>query len=221
MEVNFYYKVVKFMRITKIEDQKKSTQRCNIYIDGEYHSSIDKDILQELKLSEGMELNEDEFNQKLEIIQYKSALRAALYILTRSAKTEKEIKKRLKEKQHPEKAINSALEYLKEIGYINDESYSESFIRSSKDVAGISKRTLYYKLANKGVDNVTIQQKLEEAEIDDYASAMKAAQKKAASIKGDKRERASKLLGFLYRKGYSMDVCRKIITDLDLEEAEE
>ena len=219
MEVNFYYKVVKFMKITKIEDQKKSTKRCNIYIDGEYHSSVDKDTQQELKLCEGMELNEDEFNQKLEIIQYKSALRAALYILTRSAKTEKEIKKRLKEKDHPEKAISLALEYLKEIGYINDESYTESFIRSSKDVTGTSKRTLYYKLANKGVDNETIQQKLEEAEIDDYASAMKAAQKKAGSIKGDKRERASKLFGFLYRKGYSMDVCRKIIADLDLDES--
>ncbi len=207
------------MRITKIEDQKKNNKRCNIYIDGEYHSSIDKEILEELKLCEGTELNADEFNQKLEIIQYKSALRAALYILTRSSKTEKEIKKRLKEKQHPEKAISLVLEYLREIGYVNDESFTESFIRSAKDTTGTSKRTLYYKLANKGVDNEIIQQKLEEAEIDDYASALKAAQKKAASIKGDKRERASKLLSFLYRKGYSMDVCRRVITDLDLEES--
>ncbi|MHB1391849.1 MAG: regulatory protein RecX [Clostridia bacterium] len=207
------------MKITKIEDQKKNNKRCNIYIDGEYHSAIDKEILEELKLSEGTELKEDEFNQKLEIIQYKSALRAALYILARSSKTEKEIKRRLKEKQHTEKAIGLALKYLKQIGYVNDESYTESFIRSSKDVSGTSKRTLYYKLANKGVDKVVIQQKLEEAEIDDYASAMKAAEKKAASIKGDTRERASKLLSFLYRKGYSMDVCRRVIADFDREES--
>ncbi|HYF82957.1 MAG TPA: RecX family transcriptional regulator [Clostridia bacterium] len=206
------------MKITKIEVQKKNSNRCSIYIDGEYHSSIDKDIQEELKLREGMELNEDEFNQKLEIIQNKSALRAALYIVARASKTESEIRKRLKEKQHNEKAISLALEYLREVGYINDESYTESFIRSSKDVTGTSKRTLYYKLANKGVDSEVIQQKLEEADIDDYASAMKAAQKKAASIKGDKRERASKLLSYLYRKGYGVDVCKKIIDTLDLEE---
>ena len=206
------------MKITKIEVQKKNSKRCSIYIDGEYHSSIDKDIQEELKLCEGMELNEDEFNQKLEIIQNKSALRAALYIVARASKTESEIRKRLKEKQHTEKAISLALEYLRKVGYINDESFTESFIRSSKDVTGTSKRSLYYKLANKGVDSEVIQQKLEEAEIDDYASAMKAAQKKAASIKGDKRERASKLLSYLYRKGYGVDVCKKIIAALDLEE---
>src|SRR5690349_16889 len=137
------------MKITKIEVQKKNSKRCSIYIDGEYHSSIDKDIQEELKLCEGMELNEDEFNQKLEIIQNKSALRAALYIVARASKTESEIRKRLKEKDHTEKAISLALEYLREVGYINDESYTESFIRSSKDVTGTSKRSLYYKLANK------------------------------------------------------------------------
>ena len=207
------------MIITKIEEQKKNNKRFNLYIDGEYHSSIDKDILYELSFCEGMELNPDEFNQKLEIIQYKSALRAALYILARSSKTENEIKKKLKEKQHPEKAIRQVLEYLRGIGYVNDESYTESFIRSMGDTVGTSSRTLYYKLASKGVDSEIIQNKLEEAEINDYASALKAAQKKAAGLKGDKREMTSKLLNFLYRKGFTMEVCRKVLAELDLEES--
>lgn len=205
------------MIITKIEEQQKNKKRCSIFIDGEYHSSIDKDILGELSLSEGMELNSDEFNQKLEIIQYKSALRAALYMLARSAKTENEIKKKLKEKQHSEKAINQALEYLRGIGYINDESYTESFIKNMMDTSGTSSRSLYYKLISKGVDKEVIQDKLEEAEINDYASALKAAQKKAAGLKGDKWEKASKLLNFLYRKGFGMEVCRKVLSELDLE----
>ena len=163
------------MIITKIEEQQKNKKRCSIYIDGEYHSSIDKEILEELNFREGMELNSDEFNLKLEIIQYKSALRTALYMLMRSSKTENDIKNRLKKKQFPERAINSVLEYLKEIGYINDESYTESFIRSTRESTGTSKRSLYYKLAAKGVDTEVIQQKLEEAEIDDYASALNAA----------------------------------------------
>lgn len=209
---------MKLLKISKIEEQKKNKRKCSIYIDGEYHSSVDKDILEELKLSEGMELNENELNQKLEIIQYKSALRAALYMLTRSSKTEKEIRKRLKEKQHPEKAISSTLDYLREIGYINDESYTESFIRGTRDISGTSRRSLYYKLASKGIDNDIIQQKLEEAGIDDYTTALKAAEKKAASLKGDKRERSAKLMNFLYRKGYGMEICRKVISELDLED---
>ncbi len=208
------------MIITKIEAQKRNKNRCSIFVDGEYHSSVDREIVEELKLNEGMELNADEFNGKLEIIQYKSALRDALHLLARSSKTEHEIEKKLKNKQYPEKAIRKALEYLKDIRYINDESYTESFIRSMSHTSGTSRRSLYYKLANKGVDSEIIQQKLEESDIDDYSSALKAAVKKAAGMKGDKREKASKLIAFLYRKGFSMEVCKKVISELDLEETD-
>lgn len=207
------------MRITGIEEQKKNKNRYNLYIDGEYYCSIDKDILEEMGFAEGMELNPDEFNHKLEIIQYKSALKTAFYILMRSSKTESEISKKLREKNHAEKAIHSVLEYLKELGYINDESYTESYIRSTRETAGTSKRSLYYKLAGKGVDTEIIQQKLEEAEIDDYAAALKAAEKKLSGLKGDKRAKAAKLYGYLYRKGFGSDVCRRVVEGLDLEES--
>ena len=95
------------MRITGIEQQKKNTKRYNIYIDGEYRCSVEDDILQELNLSKDMELNELEFNHTLEIIQYKGALRAALYMLARAPKTEMEIEKSLSDKQHDPKAIKS------------------------------------------------------------------------------------------------------------------
>ena len=190
------------MRITGIEQQKKNTKRYNIYIDGEYRCSVEDDILQELNLSKGMELNEIEFNNTLEIIQYKGALRVALFMLARAPKTEMEIEKGLSDKQHAPKAIKKVLEYLKEIGYINDESYAESFIRSTKDVTGTSRRSIYQKLAAKGVDKEIIQQELDKAEIDDYASAISAAKKKAASLKGNRREKKLKLLNYLYRKGF-------------------
>lgn len=206
------------MKITKIEEQKRNKRKYNVYIDGEYHSSVLKDIIDEMKFSEGMELNEDEFNQKLEIILYKSALREALLILTRSSKTKNELIQKLKEKSYPERIIDRVTEYLLEIGYINDENYAESYIGTMKNTTGISSRSLYYKLAGKGIDGELIQQKLDEAEIDDFASALKAAQKKASGLKGDKKEKSTKLIGYLYRKGYGMDVCRRVIEELDLDE---
>ncbi len=206
------------MKITGIEEQKRNTKKYNIYIDGEYHSSIDKEILKEVKLVEGMELKEDEFNEKLEIIQYKSALKSAFHMLARSSKTQNELKRKLREKQYPEKAINQVLDYLMAIGYINDENYAESFIGAMKNSAGTSSRSLYYKLAGKGIEGEVIEQKLQEAGLDDYSSALRAAQKKLAGLKGDKKEKATKLLGFLYRKGFGTDVCRRIIEELELED---
>ncbi|MDD3704446.1 MAG: RecX family transcriptional regulator [Clostridiaceae bacterium] len=205
------------MRITGIEQQKKNIKRYNIYIDGEYRCSVDSDILQELGLSEEMELDETEFNKTMEIIQYKGALRAALYILARTPKTESDIEKRLIEKQHPSKAIQQVMEYLKEIGYINDESYVESYIRSIKDITGTSRRSILQKLVNKGVDKEIIQQKLDEADIDDYESAIKAAKKKVSNLKGSRKEKKLKLLSYLYRKGFEIDACKRAAETLDLE----
>jgi len=206
------------MRITGIEQQKKNTKRYNIYIDGEYKCTVEDNILQELNLSKGMELNEIEFNNTLEIIQYKGALRAALYMLARAPKTEMEIEKGLSDKQHAPKAIKKVLEYLKEIGYINDESYAESYIRSIKATTGTSRRSIYQKLAAKGIDKEIIQQMLNKAEIDDYASAISAAKKKAASLKGNRREKKLKLLNYLYRKGFGIDDCKRAAEDILQEE---
>ncbi|MGE5629810.1 MAG: regulatory protein RecX [Caulobacteraceae bacterium] len=206
------------MIITKIEEQKKNKKRCSIFVDGEYYGSVDKDILQEVNFSEGMNIPDDEFNQKMEIIQYKSALKTALSMLVRSSRTENEIGKKLTEMDFPEAVIEKVLCYLKEIGYINDESYAESLIRYTKDTAGCSRRNLFYKLSQKGIDNEIILQKLDESGIDEYASALKAAEKKAASIKGSRREKRAKLYNFLFRKGFGMDVCSKVISELQLED---
>jgi len=206
------------MRITKIEEQKKNKNKYNLYLDGEFYCSIDKEIIEEVNFFEGMELQENELEERMEIIQYKSALRTSFHILAQSSKTELELRRKLKEKKYPDKAISKVLDYLRSIGYINDSNYAESFIGSMKNSAGTSSRSMYYKLAGKGIDSDVIEQKLEAAEIDDYTSALKAARKKLPSLKGDKREKTSKLLGFLFRKGFGMDVCRKVIEELQLEE---
>lgn len=206
------------MRITRIEEQKKNNSKYNLYLDGEFHSSIDKEILDEIGFFEGMELRENELEEKMEIIQYKSALRTSFHILARASKTELELRRKLKEKKYTEKAIGQVLDYLRSIGYIDDSSYAESFIGSMKSSNSTSSRSLYYKLAGKGIDSDVIEQKLQDAEIDDYASALNAARKKLPSLKGDEREKTSKLLGFLFRKGFGMDICRRVIEELKLEE---
>lgn len=218
IEVNHIYEVVLTMKITKLEEQKKNKNKYNIYVDGEYHSSIEKEVLEEIKLTEGMELQQDEFEQRMDIIQYKSALRTALHILARSPRTEAELKRKLKEKRYAEKSIAQVLDYLVSIGYINDVSYTESFIGAMRNNSGVSTRSLYYKLAGKGISSDVIEQKLQEAKIDDYASALSAAQKKLPSLKGDRNEKTSKLLGYLYRKGFGAEICRRVIRELELEE---
>lgn len=209
------------MVITKIKEQNNNKKRCSIYVDGEYCCSADKDILLEVKLSEGMVLSQNAFNEKMGEINYKSALKAALSMLARSSRTENELVKKLREKDFPETAIQEVVKYLETIGYINDEAYAENLIKSTKDISGSSRKRLYYKLARKGISNEIIKQKLEEAGIDEYDSALRAAAKKASVLKGSVREKRAKLYNFLFRKGFSVEVCSKVLSELKLEEDDE
>lgn len=206
------------MLITKIEEQKKNKKKCNIFIDGEYYCSIDADIIKEVNIYEGMNIMEQELNKKIEVMNYKSTLKSALSMLMRAPRTENELAKKLKQKDFPDSTIEKVIDYLRSIGYVNDESYAESLIRDSKDNKGCSRRSLYYKLCQKGIDSKIIQQKLEEADIDEFDSALRTAIKKASSLKGNKRDKAKKLYSFLIRKGFGMEVCSKVISELKLED---
>lgn len=205
------------MVITKIEEQKKNKKRCSVFLDGEYYCSIDREILKEVNIYEGMSIDEYEFNSKMEIINYKSALKSALSMLVRAPRTESELVSKLRQKDYPESAIEKVVEYLKGAGYINDEAYAESMIRGLKDNKGCSRRSLYSKLSQKGIKGDIIQQKLEDGAVDEFDTALKAALQKLHNLKGDKRDKFTKLYAFLFRKGYGSEVARRVISELNLE----
>lgn len=204
------------MLISKVAEQKKNKKRFSIYVDGEYYCSVDKDVLDEINIREGMNFEEKEFSNIIDKMNYKSALKSALSILVRAPRTENELARKLRQKQYPEAAINKVIEYLCSIGYINDEEYAESLIRSLKSNKGCSKRTIYYKLIQKGIDSDIINQKLGEVSFDEFAAAFQAAAKKVTSIKGSSREKMAKTYTFLMRKGFDTDTCSKVISELQL-----
>lgn len=206
------------MLITKVIEQKKNKKRCSIFVDGEYYCSVDKDVLNEINLREGMNFGEKEFNNIIDIMNYKSALKSALSMLVRAPRTKNELARKLRQKQYPEASINKVIEYLHSIGYINDEEYAESLIRNLKGSKGCSKKTIYYKLIQKGIDGDIIKQKLSEANIDDFNAAFQAAVNKAASVKGSSKEKMAKIYAFLMRKGFDTDTCSKVISEIQLPE---
>ncbi len=202
------------MQITRIEQQKKDPQKSNLYIDGEYFCSVPNDILAEIKINVGMSFQEDEFQSKLEIIMYKKALRKALTLLSKAWRTAAEIKKRLQEEDYDAAAIDKVLAYLQEAGYINDGQYAEGFLKNKSIGSKSSKRNIVEKLRQKGIDRETIEEKLAESGYDEYQAAHQLAIKKIHGLKGDEQEKKQKLYGFLYRKGFSGDVCRKTVESL-------
>ena len=73
---------------------------------------------------------------------------------------------------------------------------------------------MYYNLLQKGLDKELIDYIFEKIIIDDYISAYNFAQKKIKLLEGDDKTNKNKLFLLLTRKGYSIELCKKVINDI-------
>lgn len=207
------------MKVTAITPQKRNKDFYNIFIDGEFFCSLDDEAIYTMKLKEGALVDTAILENAAIQSAYKKAFNYSLNLLAKYYKTKHELIKKLKEKEYNADTINSVIEKLMELGYLNDEMYVEDYIRSKQGSnQTINKKTLYNKLLQKGIDRELIQDSLENAHIDEYDIAMKAAEKKLKSLKGNSREKKAKLYSYLYGKGFEYETCSKIIECIEINE---
>jgi regulatory protein len=207
------------MKITAITQQKRNKDFYNIFVDGEYFCSMDDETIYKMKLKEDVEVDTKLLSDAAIQSAYRKALNYSLNLLAKYYKTKQELMKKLKEKEYNEETIDSVINRLVELGYLNDEAYVETYINSKQNSnQAINKRTIYNKLMQKGVDRELIQNSLENAELDEYDFAMKAAEKKLRNLKGSLREKKAKLFSYLYSKGFEYDICNKILENIEIDE---
>lgn len=207
------------MIITSITPQKRNKLFYNIHIDHEYFCSLDDETIYYMKLKEGMEVDTELLMEASKKSSYKKALNYTLNILSKSSKTKQELIKKMTEKEYNEDTIAAVIAKVNDLGYINDKQYIENFIRNKADTSqGLNKRTLQNKMIQKGLDKELIQQSLENSDIDEYQNAVQIAEKKLRNLKGNEREKKSKLYAYLINKGFDYEVCSKVINNVDITE---
>jgi regulatory protein len=207
------------MIITSITPQKRNKLFYNIHIDHEYFCSLDDETIYHMKLKEGMDVDAELLMEASKKSSYKKALNYTLNILSKSSKTKQELVKKMTEKEYNEDTIAAVIAKVNDLGYINDKQYIEDFIRNKADTSqGLNKRTLQNKMIQKGLDKELVQQSLEKSNIDEYQNAVQIAEKKLRNLKGNDREKKSKLYAYLINKGFDYEVCSKVINNVDIPE---
>src|SRR5215813_4637623 len=105
-------------KITAIEVQKKSPNRVNIYLDGEYAFGLARIVAAWLRV--GLELDEKKIEQLQTEDARERALQQALLFLSYRARSESEIRQNLRKHEIPEAVIETTLERLRQEGFAND-----------------------------------------------------------------------------------------------------
>ena len=196
-------------KITAIEVQKRTPNRVNIYLDGEFAFGLSRIVAAWLRV--GQELDE----AKIERLQFEEAreraFQQAMLFLSYRARSESEIRQNLRKHEIPDEVIEQTLERLRQDGFANDGQFARAWVENRSVFRPRSRRMLAMELKQKGLNEEAVTSALED--VNDEALAYEAAQKRAPRFKDlEWIEFRKKLSEFLARRGFPYSVIAPVVT---------
>ena len=196
-------------KITAIEVQKRSPNRVNIHLDGEFAFGLARIVAAWLRV--GQKLSEDKIEQLQAADAKERAYQQAMLFLSYRARSESEIRSNLRKHEIPEAVIDETIERLRGDGLANDQEFASAWVENRTTFRPRSRRMLALELRQKGLDEEAIRSAMEN--VDDEASAYEAAQKRAVRFQGlEWNDFRKKLSEFLARRGYSYAVIAPVVS---------
>ncbi|KRL13363.1 MAG: recombination regulator RecX [Schleiferilactobacillus perolens] len=204
--------------ITKISAQKRPG-RYNIFLDGEYAFAVDEGVLIQFALAKGDELTPEQVTHIQEQDNFRHAYNIAINYLAHQLRTRHEIWAKLEEKEVAPAYIKQVAAELTKQGYLDDEAYRDSFVRTQILTTANGPRVIERKLREKGISPDLANQDAitdvypESEQLDTLARLI---DKQRSHYRRDSsREQQRKIRQYLYTKGYDGDLVTRAIDDAD------
>lgn len=149
----------------------------------------------------------------LEELERKDKLKTKMlkYIMYKK-RTEEEIKRKFANIEDSE-LVEEVMEELKEIGYINDESYIERAVTEHVNINNLSIKELKYKLMSKGLNINLIEDYIASKSEEMLEYEIESA--KTIILKKQNTMEEKEIIQFLLKKGYRMDNIKEAISRLN------
>lgn len=204
------------MKITKIEKQKKRKDRFNVYADDEFVCGLSEDTIIDEALSIGQEIDQKEIEKLVEKDQSAKAFDKAIRFLGYRARTEKEVKDKLLAKEFDEKVIKKTIGKLKEMGYLSDIEFTQSWVKDRINTKPEGKKLLQIELRQKGIEDKMAKEQLEKLvdEKTEEVMAKKALNKALKQYnKLPSREKKQKITAYLARRGFDWQLIKELLAE--------
>ena len=188
--------------ITQITIQTKNKKRCNVFVDGEFFSSMSVETVVKNRLKVGLIVDAKELLEIVSENERAEALCKATDYISKALKTKRQVKDYLLRKGYSEEVAWYCVDKLKEYNYIDDKEYSRRYIESVSKNNG--KKLVEYKLMMKGVKKEDIESAYQDTEIDSKENA-KAIAEKYLKNKEINKETLAKTYRYLIGKGFNYE----------------
>lgn len=207
------------MTVTDIVELDK--KRSKIFIDGEFAFVLYKGELREYGIKVDSDISETTYEEITGILLSKRAKLRAMNLLQKKDYTEKQLRDKLHEGLYPSDIIDDAISYVKSYRYLDDERFARDYITYHMELR--SRNRIIQDLTGKGISKdvvIPIMQELyeqanEAADTDiEQEQIGKLLEKKHYCDAMEYKDK-QKIMGFLLRRGYSMDSIRKAMNQYD------
>ena len=203
--------------ITKIEVQKRRSNRRSIFLDGDFFCGVDEEVIARLGLRKGVEVHEEEIARIILTEEKLKAKRYALNLLSYRMRSRHELASRLRQKGFDKDTVDELADDLEDVGLIDDLEFAKSWIRTRMELNPRSFYAIGRELQKKGVKKEIARQAEDElrGEFDEKEIALSLGKKRLASIKGlEARVLKRRLLAYLSRRGFSYEISKWVIEHL-------
>ena len=182
--------------------------RARVFVDGEFWAEIDAGVAAERGLREGVALSLEELDGARVAGERALAMTRALNFLGYRARSEKEVRDRLRRYGYGEETVENVVVRLKELGYLDDEDFARLVVREKARRYG--PRRVSAELRRSGVDAELARGVVEQ----EFAGRSEVVQARSAAARrynrGGSDAEARRVYGFLMRRGYSAGVCAEV-----------
>lgn len=194
--------------ITALSAQKRSQDRVNVYIDGEFAFGLA--AIAAARLQVGQTLTPADIVALQELDAVEKAKESALRLLDYRPRSQAEVQQHLQKKGYSEVAIATVIERLTAVELLNDEIFAQYWVEQRETFNPRGQLALRQELHQKGIDPKIIDQAL--SELDETAAARQVAEKKAGQLAGLPEADFKRKLGqYLQRRGFPYDIIRATI----------
>lgn len=200
------------MQVTGL--RKITNNRIEVTLDNEFTFVLYKGELHLYKIKENESISDDIYNEIVNVVLPKRAKLRAMNLLKVRPYTYKELWDKLKSGGYPDSIIKIAMDYVCSYRYVDDENYAHDYIETYKDRK--NKARLMLELGKKGISKDIIERAIADY-VDNNGSEYEKEQiisfikKKKFDPRESSYEDKMKLLAALYRKGYSVELSKKLL----------
>lgn len=186
----------------KVSVKSGNGNKIHIYLDGEYRATVDRDWWYSEKYRNCKDISEEELTELLGSVGFRRAYNKGLDLLSRRMHSEKELIRKLREKDFTEEAVENAVVRLKELSLLNDEKYAEMLVRHLYETKHYGEKRIFQELHIRGIDRETAQNALLALDKDEINSIVLLLEKKFKGKFADEKGK-QRTVAALLRYGYS------------------